>query len=192
MRVLRKKFGLATARKWRCINAHGCAHNTDGHGGNVMYTRWLLSCIVICAVTTSRLEAQESNSWWPFGGSDKTETRSSSYFGSSKSKSKTSSSWMKWPSWSSKSKSKSNTRSPSVVSRAGQTSKRWWSNTVDFMNPFNDSKPAQSHGYESDYWSTRNKPKEDSSSGMFGWMWKEEKQEVASVNDFLALPIPQY
>jgi hypothetical protein len=165
----------------------------NDHGGNAVYIRYLLCCVVVCSITGSKLVAQESSSWWPFGASEKTETRSSSYFGSSKPKATTSSSkdsWFKWPSWSSKSKPKS--KSSSMVSRAGKTSKRWWDNTVDFMNPFNDSKPAQTHGYQSDYWSSRNKPKEEKSSGMFGWMWQEEKQELSTVNDFLALPPPEY
>jgi len=66
-------------------------------------------------------------------------------------------------------------------------------NTADFLNPFNDSKPkaTPSHGYQTDYWENRNKPKEEKSSGMFGWMWKEEEEpKVSSVNDFLKQPMP--
>ena len=49
----------------------------------------------------------------------------------------------------------------------------------DFLNPFNDGKPkaSQSHGYQTDYWSDRNKPKEEKSS-VFGWMWKEEEEKI--------------
>ena len=157
-----------------------------------MYTRWLLSCLVICVLSNSRLAAQESTSWWPFGSSEKTETRSSSYFSGTKSKGKTSSSWFKLPAWTSKSKPKAKSQGTSVVSRAGKTSKKWLDNTVDFMNPFNDTKPAQAHGYQSGNWSSRNKPKEEKPAGMFDWMWQEEEPEISSVNDFLALPTPEY
>ena len=76
----------------------------------------------------------------------------------------------------------------------GSTTKRWMYNTGDFLNPFNDGKPKateSSHGYQTEYWADRNKPKEEKSS-MFGWMWKEEEEEkkISSVNDFLAQPMP--
>ena len=74
----------------------------------------------------------------------------------------------------------------------GSSTKKWMYNTADFLNPFNDGKPkaSQSHGYQTDYWSERNKPKEEKSS-MFGWMWKEEEEKpISSVNDFLKQPMP--
>jgi hypothetical protein len=70
------------------------------------------------------------------------------------------------------------------------TSKRWWDNTTDFLNPFNDAKPEKKP-VESDWWSERNKPKEEP-KGMFSWMRGEEKKEkeIKTVNDFLSLPMP--
>ncbi len=159
--------------------------------------------LVFVFMTSHALLAQESksSSWWPFGSSAKSsaepETRSSSFFGAStiKSKSSTStsgsksgSSMFKLPSW-----SKSKSKSKSSVSKMGRSTKKWMNNTADFLNPFNDSKPepAPLHGYQTDYWSNRNKPKEEKSSGMFGWMWKEEEeQKISSVNDFLKQPMP--
>jgi hypothetical protein len=78
------------------------------------------------------------------------------------------------------------------MNRMGATSKRWMSNTADFLNPFNDGKPAtkQPHGYQTEAWSNR-KPKEEKKRGMFDWMWKEEEEnEITSVNEFLAQPMP--
>jgi len=149
--------------------------------------------LVFVFFSSNLVLAQESksSSWWPFGSSSKpeTETRSSSFFGATTPKPKsTSLSMFKLPSW-----SRAQANSRSTVSRMGSTTEKWMYNTADFLNPFNDgkSKPSQSHGYETDYWSDRNKPKEEKSSGMFGWMWKqEEEKEIGSVNDFLRLPMP--
>ena len=146
--------------------------------------------LVVFSSNTVLAQDSKSSAWWPFGTSSKsaTETRSSSFFGASSPKPESSSSSMfKLPSW-----SRSKAKSKSTMSRMGSTSKKWMYNTADFLNPFNDGKPkvSQSHGYQSDYWSDRNKPKEEKNS-MFGWMWKqEEEKKISSVNDFLAQPMP--
>ncbi len=145
--------------------------------------------LVLVFFSSSSVLAQESksSSWW---GSSKSEpeTRSSTFFGASAPQPKSSSASMfKLPSWS---KSRASTRS--TVSRMGATSKKWMYNTADFLNPFNDGKPKASpdHGYQTDYWADRNQPKEEKSS-LFGWMWKqEEEKKITSVNDFLAQPMP--
>lgn len=157
-----------------------------------MYSRWLICCFIACALSTSSAQGQESDSWWPLGSSEKTESRPSSYFDSkpkSSATSSTSSSWFKWPS-----KSKSKTKSGSVVTRATKTSKKWWDNTVDFVNPFNDSKPAPEQRYQSPSWADRNKKPEEESPGWFSWMWKEEKVEEAptSINDWMKQGRPEY
>ena len=148
--------------------------------------------LMLVVFSSSSLVAQESksSSWWPFGSAAKSEpeTRTSSFFGASAPKPKSSTpSMFKLPSW-----SRSKSKSKSTFSKMGSSTKRWMSNTADFLNPFNDGKPkaSQSHGYQTDYWSDRNKPKEEKSS-MFGWMWKEEEEQpISSVNDFLKQPMP--
>ena len=146
--------------------------------------------LVVCSSKSLVAQESKSSSWWPFGSSAKSEpeTRSSSFFGASAPKPKSSSTSMfKLPSW-----SRSKSRSKSTFSKMGSSTKKWMYNTADFLNPFNDGKPkaSQSHGYQTDYWSERNKPKEEKSS-MFGWMWKEEEEKpISSVNDFLKQPMP--
>ncbi|MEZ6135041.1 MAG: hypothetical protein R3C53_09050 [Pirellulaceae bacterium] len=90
------------------------------------------------------------------------------------------------PTWSKKAKPAS--KQPSMMSRMGATSKRWWDNTVDFVNPFNDAPPAK-QGYQPQ--STTKKS--TAGSGMFGWMWREEVVESpTTVNDFLRQPKPRF
>ena len=152
-----------------------------------------LSLLLVFALSNS-VVAQESksSSWWSFGSSkSKEETRPSSFYGASTTKAKSSgSSMFKLPSWS---KSKTKSKSKSSFSKMGSTTKKWMNNTADFLNPFNDSKPkvSQAHGYQADTWANRKKPKEEESSGMFGWMWKEtEEPKISTVNDFLKQDMP--
>jgi hypothetical protein len=83
-----------------------------------------------------------------------------------------------------------------VVSRATKTSKKWWDNTVDFMNPFNDSQPKSksAHGYQTPSWSNRSKPEEEKRSGLFSWMWVEEKvdEPPTTVNGWQAQSTPDF
>lgn len=69
----------------------------------------------------------------------------------------------------------------------GSTSKRWWNNTTEYLNPF-DSEPApKAHGYQPQL-QTQTK----SGSGMFGWMGREERnEEPKDVNEFLRQPRPR-
>lgn len=147
--------------------------------------------LVLVIFSSNALVAQETkSSWWRFGADSESEpeTRTSSFFGASTPKSSSSSgSMFKLPSW-----SKTKKQSKSNMSKMGSTTKKWVSNTADFLNPFNDGKPKldSSHGYQTDYWADRNKPKEKP-SGMFSWMWKEEEEKKPlSVNEFLAQPMP--
>ncbi len=88
--------------------------------------------------------------------------------------------------------SRSKPKKQSTMSRMGYTTRKWMYNTADFLNPFNDGKPkaTQSHGYQTDYWSNRNKPRGRKEQSL-RWMWKgKKKQKISSVNDFLSQEMP--
>jgi hypothetical protein len=151
--------------------------------------------VVVCFGSTTVSIAQEKAAWWnPFkttttetsvGASSNNEVRKSTQFGGGGDGFKFPE--LKMPTWSDKVTSKSEPKkpkAPSTLSRMGATSKRWWNNTVDFVNPF-DSKPEpQQQGYQ-----PQNKTTTKKGSGPFGWMWREEETETPSnVNDFLRQP----
>jgi len=152
--------------------------------------------------------AQESggSSWWnpmTWGtGSDSgTGERKSTYFNngttaSAKEKSGWSLPTFPWAT-SEKSTSQSMPQGPTMMSRMGQSTRKAWNSTTDFLNPFNDGpadkssqgyQPAQ-QGYQPQNLSKTSK----SGSGPFGWMWREEQIErPASVNDFLKQERPRF
>lgn len=153
-----------------------------------------LAVVVGCGLNTCGI-AQEKSGWWnPFnttstettdGASADNTVRKSSQFGSGGTGFKFPE--LKMPTWSDKVTAKSEPKkpkAPSTLNRMGATSKRWWNNTVDFVNPF-DSKPEpQQQGYQ-----PQNKTTSKKGSGPFGWMWREEQTETPSnVNDFLRQP----
>ena len=154
----------------------------------------LIFSLVQCSVAT----AQEKSSWWNPFSSKGTSAASASSVGSAGSTTRESSQFgggsnLKWPefqfpSWSAKVEAASKPKGPSTLSRMGTTSKRWWNNTVYFINPF-DSKPTpKTQGYQPQI-----KSESKSGSGPFGWMWREEKTEApTNVNDFLKQPRPGF
>ncbi len=75
--------------------------------------------------------------------------------------------------------------STSTLGKIGQTSKRWWDNTVDFINPFND-KPKSSPPPKNQGYAPQNEKKQSEGGGLFGWA-KPEKTPAKpkSVNEFL-------
>lgn len=132
---------------------------------------------------------QESKSWLPrifSSDDDKASGGFTTPGSSSTSKSASDSSW--WTPWKSdsKPKAKSSKTNGSMIGRMGRTTKKWWSNSLDFVNPFNDApKPKQPNGY-----APQNNTKK-TGGGLFGWMAPEEDKEIRSVNDFLSLPMPE-
>lgn len=149
-----------------------------------MFHKSLALALVMCLLT-SFVDAQESSkSWWNWG-SDKEPSRSSTFFGSSSKSKPSMTSMFKLPSWS-KSKSKSGSKS-STYSKMTRTSKRWWDNTTDFLNPFNDGKPKTTTPQNS--WQSRNKPVEKK-KGWFDWMTVEDKKEdrIETIGDWLRQP----
>ncbi len=79
---------------------------------------------------------------------------------------------------------------PSLLSKMERSTQKAWHNTTDFLNPFNDAPPpVQQQGYQ-----PQNLHKTTSSgSGLFGWMWREEKSEhPASVKDFMRMERPRF
>jgi hypothetical protein len=148
--------------------------------------RYLALALVLTLATQTIGYSQDSKSWWnPFASSSSSssssKTRDSQYFSNN--------SGMKMPefkmsTWGT-SNSKPKKKQPSAMSRMSSTTKRWWDNTVDFMNPF-DNKPAPKpkSSYHSQKQPTENK-------GMFSWMWQEEKTESpTTVKEFLRNPRP--
>ena len=104
-----------------------------------MYIRWLSLVVVVGVLMSAKLEAQEAKPWWQFGASEKSELRSRTDASGAKANSGTASTGFNLPFSPSKSKPKTQSRKDSVFTRAGKTSKKWMDNTVDFINPFNDS-----------------------------------------------------
>jgi hypothetical protein len=88
-----------------------------------------LILLVTCATTVS---AQEKKSWWSFSSGSDSATVSNSA---------KSSSMFSLPTWA-KPKPKSKWE-PSMSSKIKKTSKTWWNNTVDFLNPFNDANDSE-------------------------------------------------
>jgi hypothetical protein len=138
----------------------------------------------LCLGPVSQGSAQEkSGGWWnPFSGGVQTVSTPKD------SAPKFKMPQLELPTWSKKAKKQPQKKQPSMVSRVGATSKRWWENTVDFVNPFNDAPPPK-QGYQ-----PQNVTKKSTSgSGMFGWMWREEVVESpTTVNDFLRQPKPKF
>ncbi len=156
-----------------------------------------LTALLVWLIPQSVMTAQEKTAWWkPFSSSTTTTSesanatvRKSTQFGGG------GSSFFKFPevkmpTWSDKVKTQSEPKKngPSTLSRMGTTSKRWWNNSVDFINPF-DSKPQSTQqGYQ-----PQNNKTSKKGTGPFGWMWREEKTEAPNnVNDFLKQPRPGF
>ncbi len=84
-----------------------------------------------------------------------------------------------------------------MLGRMGQSTRRAWNSTTDFLNPFNDApadKSPQSYQPAEQGYQPQNINKTTKSgSGPFGWMWREEQTErPASVNEFLRQERPRF
>lgn len=144
------------------------------------------------------LHAQEdSKPWWnPFAttsATDTAEVRESSFF---KSGGGETGPLFKLPNWSWMKPKTSSSKGPSMLQKMGKTTKQFWGNTVDFINPFDsNSKPQKSQGYQllnSGYQPQKQKM-EKAGSGPLGWLWREQTIESpTNVNDFLRLPRPKF
>lgn len=74
-----------------------------------------------------------------------------------------------------------------TMSKLGKTSKKWWNNTVSFLNPFDKPKPLPQQGYQPQ------NAKAKSGGGAFGWLWREETIETpTNVNEFLSQERPRF
>jgi len=142
------------------------------------------------APTACGQTSDSSPTWWnptTWGSSDDS-VRKSSYFSNTETQSE-GKPWLSMPQfpWSS-AKKKPSSAEPSLMHKMGQSTKRAWNNTVDFLNPFEDEPPEpQQQGYQ-----PQNKTSKPG-SGMFGWMWREETTETpASVNEFLRQERPKF
>lgn len=161
-----------------------------------------LTSPTLCAPALAQVSTASSSdaSWWNplrWGpSSDDSGVRKSSYFNSDAKKEKTDKPVLRLPALPSSSSEVTTaaatepSRGPSLLSRMERSTQRAWHNTTDFLNPFNDTPPPpQQQGYQ-----PQNLHKTSSSgSGLFGWMWREEKTEQpASVNEFLRMERPRF
>jgi hypothetical protein len=158
------------------------------------------------------VQAQDSGStatWWnPMswgGGSSDSGVRKSTYFNGESKKEKSDKPMFSLPTipWASTEKevpaatAPKASSGPTLLGRMGQSTRQAWHNTADFLNPFNDgpaSKPQSGYQPAQQGYQPQNLNKTTTSgSGMFGWMWREEKTEQpASVNDFLRQERPRF
>lgn len=84
--------------------------------------------------------------------------------------------------------SSAKSKQPSALSRFGSASKKFWSDTVDFVNPFDRPKKAPKQGYR-----PQDLEEQRSKSGIFSWFSsRPEKQEFEDVNGFLSQPRPRF
>ncbi len=142
----------------------------------------ICSCLMLVLLISSESRAQqESKSLWSSmlgrGSAPSANPKAATADDSAKT------SWLNPFASKSDSAAKAPKRTASTMGKIGQTSKRWWDNTVDFVNPFNDKpKPRTNQGY---------KPQEQTeisdSGGLFGWTRRDKKEteKPKSVNEFL-------
>ncbi|MCA9192487.1 MAG: hypothetical protein KDB03_12020 [Planctomycetales bacterium] len=139
----------------------------------------LLAVLVsLNAPTTVR---SQDGSWWNPFAKDTPSERTSSAFDQPKS-------FFKLPeiNWF---KPKPKTNQPSLLARAGRSTRNAWNSTIDFLNPFDDaSPPAKNQGYQPQL--DKPQPKK----GMLDWMWADNKEpdEPRSVNEWLKQDRPSY
>lgn len=83
-------------------------------------------------------------------------------------------------------------KEPSMLGRMGQSTKKAWNSTVDFLNPFDSKTSSSSSSSRSQSYQSQSKTTK-SGSGMFGWLWREETIETpTSVNEFLRNERPRF
>ncbi len=171
------------------------AHSAFSISTTFVSRQVLMLSLVFLVVSPTR--GQEATaSWWnpmTWGSGDDSVRKSSYFSGSSKpapadSKPLFSMPTMPWSVERQEIAPKPQSTGPSMIGKMGQSTKRAWNNTVDFLNPF-DPAPAEplQQGYQPQNTTTK------SGSGMFGWMWREETTETpASVNEFLRQERPKF
>ncbi len=154
----------------------------------------LLLLLLVVQQSAAQESEATSKPWWnPFGNSAKQETKKSSFFNSGGSGDSMKMPMWSWPSLgpsqkSTKPKIASAEKSPSSFDKFNSASKKFWTNTVDFMNPFDrPKKQTTGRGY---------RPQQQESSqkkgGFFSWLSPPPQQEVADVKDFLGRPRPRF
>ncbi len=148
----------------------------------------ILSLLVVLLLAPTGFSQESKASWNPFSKGDSADDgstiRESSFFNGSGGKSMFKLPKLPWFSKDSSSKPKSE----SALSRMGKTTKRWWSNTVDLMNPFDSPAPKRNQGYQ-----PQNMQRKSSGGGPLGWLWREEPREnPTTVNEFLRQPRPKF
>ncbi len=130
------------------------------------------------------------NTWIKTADADDAGVRKSAFFENT-SKNTTEKSLFSMPQmpWAASEKSSTKPAGQSMLGKMGQSTKNAWNSTVDFMNPFDSAPAAKPQGYQ-----PQNFPKTTSKgSGMFGWLWREEKTEApGSVNEFLRQERPKF
>lgn len=76
----------------------------------------------------------------------------------------------------------------STFGTMGATTKKFWGETVDFLNPFDNKREPRQQGYQPQ---SLTESKED--SRFFSWLTPEPPEsEPQSVNDFLRMPRPKF
>ena len=164
--------------------------------------------IFLCFAECSPLAAQEAagqmqKPWWnPFAGAGASNTRDSSFFNGGGAKSFQLPQW-KWPSLTRSEAPTSSptsgnpasgvssprpTSKPAGFSKFGTATKKFWSDTVDFINPFDQPAQAQKQGYR-----PQDMEQSRSSGGFFSWLKpKPPEKEINDVNGFLSQPRPRF
>lgn len=141
-------------------------------------------------------EGTASKSWWnPFSGGSAAEqdTKKSSFFngsGGSKPMKLPSFSWPK-PSFSQKQADASmpqKSSAPSAFSKFNAASKKFWSDTADFINPFDGPKQQpRTQGYR-----PQDEKQQKSKGGFFSWMKPSQEEQIQDVNGFLRQDRPRF
>ncbi len=165
---------------WPCQHPNISKSVRMDHGGNIVYIRWLSLVVVVGVLMSAKLEAQEAKPWWQFGASEKSELRSRTDASGAKANSGTASTGFNLPFSPSKSKPKTQSRKDSVFTRVGKTSKRWMDNTVDFINPFNDSDPTPAQADQSKSWDSSSQRKVENNGMGLGGFQVEKRPEDRS------------
>jgi hypothetical protein len=162
--------------------------------------------ILLCVSEWSPLTAQESAAqkpWWnPFAGAGASSTRDSTFFNGGGGKSSQWPRW-KWPSLTRSEASPSPTPSgkpasgdslsrqkgkPSGFSKFSTATKKFWSDTADFINPFDQPAQPQKQGYR-----PQDMEQSRSSGGFSSWFKpKPPEKEIHDVNGFLSQPRPRF
>ncbi|MCA9130160.1 MAG: hypothetical protein KDB22_23895 [Planctomycetales bacterium] len=140
--------------------------------------------------------AQEKPWWNPFARDDAdetTEVRQSSFFDQAETE-RSSSSTLQFPMLSSitESASRQAKSGKMMMVQMTRSTKKFFTNTIDFINPFDSPAPKRStDSFLSQGYQPQNIVDEPKSGGFFGWFKQEEPvSEPATVNDWLRQPNP--